>query len=458
MVHKTLLLTMSILSAFALSAAETVVDVHSHFTTNGYLGMLDKYNAGMDELYPVPGWSPKSLGVFMEQSGIGISVLTSTAPQPHFGDPAESAAVCRAMNREIAAIAAASRGRFLWCATLPLPSVPEAIAEAEYALGELGASGVKLPTNARGLYLGAPELEPLMAVLDKRKAVVILHPHRPEPFNAKLAEGLPLAMYEYHAETTRALARLFARNVPARYPNIRFVVPHAGAFLPLALPRMKAVHPIVRAKGMAGAIDWEANMRSLWFDLAGSATVGNVRRLLEITTADRILYGSDFPYAPAEALAANLARFRVELEADPQLRPLAAGILGENALRLFGAARGNAAVAKPRAGEMLTRIAEIEVFPEFLREYLAFASTVGAESVAKEPGVICIFPMRRKETPNIIRIVEIYRDEDAYRAHLATPHFRKYKEGTLHMIKSLNLVPMDPLDTPNMNRIFRKQQ
>ncbi len=365
---KPLLLTMCLMTAFVLSAAEMVVDVHSHFTTDGYLALLDKHNARMDELYPIPEWSTKTLHAFMEDAGIGISVLTSTAPQPHFGDPAESAAVCRTMNREISSIAATSQGRFLWCATLPLPSVPEAIEEAEYALGELGASGVKLPTNARGLYLGASELDPLMAVLDKRKAVVVLHPHRPEPFNAKLAEGLPLAMYEYHAETTRALTRLFARNVPARYPNIRFIVPHAGAFLPLALPRMKAVHPIVRAKGLADGIDWEANMKSLWFDLAGSATAENVRRLLEITTADHILYGSDFPYAPAEALAANLSRFRAELETDPQLRPLVTGILGGNALRLFGAVRENAADVKQPAGEMLTRIAESEVFPEFLRE------------------------------------------------------------------------------------------
>ena len=82
---------------------------------------------------------------------------------------------------------------------------------------------------------------------------------------------------------------------------------------------------------------------------------------------------------------------------------------------------------------------------------------MGAESVAKEPGVICIFPMQRKETPNLIRIVEIYRDEAAYKFHLNTPHFKKYKEGTLHMVKSLDLVPMNPLDAPNMNKIFRKQ-
>ena len=115
------------------------------------------------------------------------------------------------------------------------------------------------------------------------------------------------------------------------------------------------------------------------------------------------------------------------------------------------------AIPKNRALEnQLVRIAEIEVYPEWLDAYLAAARTVGAESVAKEPGVVCIFPMQRKESPTTIRIVEIYRDEAAYKAHLQTPHFRAYKEGTPHMIKSLELVPMEPLDTDDMKLIFKK--
>ena len=106
--------------------------------------------------------------------------------------------------------------------------------------------------------------------------------------------------------------------------------------------------------------------------------------------------------------------------------------------------------------DQLVRIAEIEVHPEWLDAYLTAARTVGAESVAKEPGVVCIFPMQQKENPCIIRIVEIYRDEVAYKAHIATPHFRAYKEGTPHMIKSLELVPMEPLDTDDMKLIFKK--
>ena len=105
---------------------------------------------------------------------------------------------------------------------------------------------------------------------------------------------------------------------------------------------------------------------------------------------------------------------------------------------------------------LLVRIAEIEVYPDWLDAYLDSARTVGAESVAKENGVVCIFPMQAAEDPCIIRIVVIYRGEEGYRSHLATPHFRTYKEGTPHMIKSLRLVTMNPLDPAHMNTIFRK--
>ena len=109
------------------------------------------------------------------------------------------------------------------------------------------------------------------------------------------------------------------------------------------------------------------------------------------------------------------------------------------------------------ADQMIFRIAEIEVYSENLEAYLAAAKAVGAESVAKEPGVVCIFPMQKKEHPTQIRIVEIYRDEAAYKAHLETPHFKAYKDGTYHWVKSLNLEPMQPLDPEHMNLIFRKE-
>ena len=109
------------------------------------------------------------------------------------------------------------------------------------------------------------------------------------------------------------------------------------------------------------------------------------------------------------------------------------------------------------ADKMVFRIAEIEVYPENLEAYITAAKAIGAESVAKEPGVVCIFPMQKKEHPTQIRIVEIYRDEAAYKAHLETPHFKTYKDVTYHWVKSLNLEPMQPLDPEHMNLIFRKE-
>lgn len=107
---------------------------------------------------------------------------------------------------------------------------------------------------------------------------------------------------------------------------------------------------------------------------------------------------------------------------------------------------------------MIVRIAEIEVYPKYLKEYLEAARNVGAESVKKESGVICIFPNQMTEEENKFRIVEIYRNKEAYEHHLKTEHFLTYKQGTLHMVKSLNLVDLSPLDKDAMPLIFTKIQ
>ena len=106
--------------------------------------------------------------------------------------------------------------------------------------------------------------------------------------------------------------------------------------------------------------------------------------------------------------------------------------------------------------DMLIRISEIEVYPEYLDEYLNFAKDVGATSVKEEPGVVCIYPMVQQRDSCQIRILEIYRDRDAYKSHIQSAHFQTYKQGTLHMVKSLDLVDMYPLNPGRMNEIFLK--
>lgn len=316
--------------------AQTLVDVHSHIIVQEYAGMLCRHDAALEETFPLPDWDERAQLSFMDSAGIGTAVLTMPAPQPYFGDVAEAASCIRLVNERCAEVKGRHAGRFLFCAALPLPDVGAAVAEAVYALDTLGADGVKLATNSRGQYLGDAALDTLMQVLDDRSAVVIIHPHKPVPCNEDLTASVPLAMNEYPAETTRAVVNMLARNVPARYPHIKFVVPHCGSFLPPAIPRMKSILPAMVAAGYMQPIDWDANLRNLYYDLAGNPTMDVIRALLTVTTPDHIMYGSDYPYLPASVLLDNAARLRRALEADAVLSAYAGMFLWGNAARLFG--------------------------------------------------------------------------------------------------------------------------
>lgn len=324
----------SILSMVPVMAQQTI-DVHCHNVLPEFTEFLERHGAAMEETFPLPQWDIDSHLKFMENAGIGKALLSMPAPQPYYGNTDECTRIVRFYNEVNARLKSDYTGKFLFCASLPLPDVEAAIQEAVYALDTLGADGIKLATNSRGQYLGDPALDTLMSVLNERNAVVILHPHKPVPVNDTLIAATPLAIYEYPAETTRTVVNMITHNVPARFPNIRFVVPHCGSFLPLALPRLKMLHPAMVAKGLMNPIDWEANLKSLYYDLAGGATPEVIKTLLAITTPDHLMYGSDYPYQPAAVLTGNLSKLRSAMKSDDMLAQHIDGILWGNAYKLF---------------------------------------------------------------------------------------------------------------------------
>ena len=431
--------------------AQGVMDVHSHLITPEFVSSLEKEGRLMDEGFPLPKYDVYNHLKWMDEAGVETSVLTLAAPQP------TSAQTVRQTNEAAARIKKEHPGRFMFCAALPLPDVSKAIEEAKYALDVLKADGIKLATNVDGQYLGAPELDTLFSVLNERKAVVILHPHRPEPVNKQVMQQTPLAMQEYLSETTRAVSNMISRNVLARYNNIKVIVPHCGAYLPLAIPRMKSLTPVMQTNKMVGEIDYEANLRTLYYDLAGAHSPEVIHMLLTITTPDHLLYGSDYPYVAPQVLTQSLARMKDYLSKEPDLAPFKEMILWKNAKWLFEQT-GEKPAAAIATANMIVRIAEIEVYPQYMKEYLAFANEVDRLSIEREPGVICLYPMQSAEDSCQIRILEIYASEDAYQQHLKTDHFQKYKQGTLHMVKDLKLPTMKPLDPKTMKLIFKKQR
>ncbi len=340
MKHLLSLLLLSIMAATE-TMAQGVMDVHSHIITPEFLSALESEGRLTDEGFPLPKYDAEAHLKWMDETGIRTSVLTLAAPQPKAyphtlpegGEPGCS--VIRRCNEAAARLKQEHPGRFLFCAALPLPDVDAAIREAVYALDTLKADGIKLATNVCGQYLGSPELDTLFSVLNELRAVIILHPHRPEPVNRQVMQQTPLAMQEYLSETTRAVTNMISRNVLARYPDVKVVVPHCGAYLPLAIPRMKSLTPVMQKNRMVGEIDYAANLAALYYDLAGAHSPEVIRMLLTVTQPDHLLYGSDYPYAAPQVLTQSLGRMKHYLTSERDLAPYKEMILWKNAEKLF---------------------------------------------------------------------------------------------------------------------------
>ena len=335
---KRVILFITALLTFSGMNAQTIIpaiDVHSHVVTDEYLKYLADHNALMADGYPLPAWDEQSHLAFMDSAGIERSVLTLSSPQPWFGNTEESRGIIRSVNRRMAEAKRNHPDRFLWCAALPQPGVESSVEEAVYALDSLGADGIKLATSVDGIYLGDPVYEPLMEALDKRGAVVILHPVKPEPINESTFTGGPIFVYEYPAETTRAVLNMVAHNVMTRYPNIKVVVPHAGSFMPYAVPRLKGGYPLLLQQGLTEPIDIDGNLARLYYDLAGGPSALAIKMLLTVTTPDHIMFGTDYPFVPAPLLEKVAAKVRNEITQDDELGQYAGDIIRDNAIKLF---------------------------------------------------------------------------------------------------------------------------
>lgn len=315
--------------------AKPILDVHSHPIFRDYVEDVSRHGAALSETFPLPGYEVEKHLASMDKAGIATSILSMPPPNPYFGDAASARKASRDFNTHCFELKRRHPGRFMYCASLPLPDVQGAIEEAVFALDNLEADCVKIATNSSGLYLGDESLDTLMEELDRRKVVIITHPQRPEPVNDSIIHNAPLPVNEYLAETTRAIINMLSRNVLAKYPDVKVIVPHCGAYLPLAIPRVKALLPAMEKNGLMKAIDWNANLNGLYFDLAGAPSAEAVRQLLKITDASHILFGSDYPYQPDDVLMRNLEFLEEDLAKDPRLSQMANAILYENAIELF---------------------------------------------------------------------------------------------------------------------------
>lgn len=104
---------------------------------------------------------------------------------------------------------------------------------------------------------------------------------------------------------------------------------------------------------------------------------------------------------------------------------------------------------EPMTADGIVRLSKIEVYPQHLDEYMKYATEVGEVSLRTEPGVLTMYAVSEKENPCKVTILETYTSREAYEKHIASEHFQKYKQGTMHMVKSLVLADQTPLNPKN---------
>lgn len=312
------------------------IDFHVHYLPDAYKKALLSCGAKNPDGFPTPAWSPEEHLEAMDHLGIATSMLSLSSPHINFGDRNATKALARNVNEYGAELVKKYPGRFGLFASLPLPDVENSIAEIQYAINILHADGFALPTNSRGVYIGNQCIDPILEELNRYQSVVVLHPNKPSSIPADVAEGLPVPMMEFFFDTTRAVTNMILKGTMKRFHDIKFIIPHAGAFLPILADRLAPALQMMPSTfgGQIGreGIDVYSDLKGLYYDLAGACLPRQLANLVEIVDTDHLLYGSDYPYTSLPAcMALEDALDKTEVLNEEQHRC----INSENALKLF---------------------------------------------------------------------------------------------------------------------------
>jgi 6-methylsalicylate decarboxylase len=280
------------------------IDVHQHVVPPDYARWL----AARRWHLPVPEWTADRALAAMDGQQIETALLSVTTPGLYLAGEADARRLARQVNEFAAEQVRRRPGRFGFFAALTLPDTGGAIAEAAYALDELNADGVMLLANAGGRYLGDPLFQPLYAELDRRGAVVLLHPTYPAASGPPTATGDPRSDVDLLAETTRSAVDLISSGVLTRFGRLRVIVAHAGGYLPYMSHR---IAPMCSPDGSyQRGLDL---LRQFYFDVALSSSAVALAALMAFARPGHVLFGTDWPYAPP----AVIDHFRAEFAGYP---------------------------------------------------------------------------------------------------------------------------------------------
>jgi predicted TIM-barrel fold metal-dependent hydrolase len=306
------------------------VDVHHHILPDFFWRETNGEHGAVGGIAPPP-WSKDSALAFMDDAGIDVAVTSISTPGVHMGSDERARSLARRCNELAAALVRERPDRFGAFGCLPLPDVDGSFAELAYALDVLKLDGVVLFSNARGVYLGDKRFSGIFDELERRRAVVFVHPTAsPDP--AAHALGLPDSLIDFVADTSRAIAQLHYSNTFARTPHVKYIFSHAGGTIPYLASRFAVVDEMSVIPGGETRGTAADTFRRLYWDTALSWHDPVLNLLRSVVGMDHVLFGSDYPYLRRDLAVGN----RRQLSSTSALSDVErAAELGKNALTLL---------------------------------------------------------------------------------------------------------------------------
>ena len=280
------------------------VDFHSHYLSPTYYEYLNKYEDEKPDSFPTPHWSVQDHIALMDRFGVAFALISVSSPNLSRVDRETETRMVHQINIEGKGYVDQYPDRLGLFAGLPLPHVEDAIEEAEFALDELHCDGFSLTTNYAGLYLGDPRLDPLMRFLNDRRSVVAIHPTKPAELPQGGNEDVPIPAMEFLIDTTRTFVFMVMNNIFERFPDIKWIIPHAGAFLSILSDRLNGFAVLMKQNHPDLPLDFRGDMKHVYFDVAGFPLQKQLQALLKDVAIGNLLYGSDTPYTPDIACTA----------------------------------------------------------------------------------------------------------------------------------------------------------
>jgi predicted TIM-barrel fold metal-dependent hydrolase len=310
--------------------AAGMIDVHFHLIPQFYREAV--YEAGTGPaIGRYPDWTPELALELMDKHWIALAVLSLGQPGVGFLPPDKAAPFARRCNEYSAELIAQHPKRFGCFGLVPMHDIDAAIAEARYCLETLRFEGISLFASYGQKFLGDAAFDPLLHYLDSRHTVVHVHPSL-HPSSKSLDLPWPGFMIEYPFDTTRAAVNLLFSGALERFPNIRFILTHAGGTLPYLAWRLSVAPMIDKRLQQRTREQIFAGLKTFWYDNALASGAAPMGALSHVAATERIVFGSDWPFCNDRVVTEEVADFTAPDFLNPQTIAM---IARDNALKLF---------------------------------------------------------------------------------------------------------------------------